>query len=389
MPTTSCRISPTTQDAFNNEPTQGKQVSEDPDMADEGTRREHHGGGDRHRHDAEVHRHDETGRIRRLVGAIGGGHHHDRGESVASALETSQEGMRALKISLAGLAVTAVLQALVVTLSGSVALLADTVHNVTDALTAVPLGIAFWLARRSPTKRYTYGFGRAEDLAGIFIVLAIALSAGIAGREALQRLFQPQPVENVSWVVVAGIVGFAGNELVALYRIRVGRRIGSAALVADGLHARTDGLTSLAVVAAGLGSALGWRHADPVVGLAITVAILLVLKEAAREVYRRLMDSVDPDLVDRVAEVVRSVDGVEAVDTLRLRWVGHRLEAEAEIVCDSELSIAHAHQIAEEVHHRLLHYIPRMSRVAIHTSPCGHDGVDHHSTTAHHFSLSS
>ena len=228
-----------------------------------------------------------------------GAHSHDAADPVDAALEESDEGPRALKISLAGLAVTAVAQLVVVMVSHSVALLADTIHNFADALTAVPLGFAFWLGRRPPTRRYTYGYGRAEDLAGIFIVVTIAASAVVAAWEAVNRLVNPRDVQNVGWVIAAGIVGAVGNELVALYRIRVGRRIGSAALVADGLHARTDGITSLAVVVGAVGVALGWEKADPIVGLVITVAILFVLKNAARDIYRRLMDAVDPELGQR------------------------------------------------------------------------------------------
>jgi cation diffusion facilitator family transporter len=293
--------------------------------------------------------------------------------------------MRALKISLFGLAVTAAFQVVIVLISGSVALLADTIHNFSDALTAIPLAVAFWLGRRPPNKRYTYGYGRAEDLAGIFIVAMIALSAAVAGWEAVRRLMDPQDVRNVGWVVAAGIIGFAGNELVAVYRIRIGRKIGSAALVADGLHARTDGLTSLAVVFGALGAAAGWRLADPVVGLLITVAILFVLKNAARDIYRRLMDSVDPELVDQVSGALDEVPGVEAVQRVAIRWVGHELRAEADIVSDCQLTVAEAHGIAEEAHHRLLHRIPKLARATIHTNPCDHDGQDHHATTGHHF----
>ena len=313
-------------------------------------------------------------------------HSHDASDSVDRALRDSREGMRALTISLGALAATAALQMVVVLISASVALLADTVHNLADALTAVPLGIAFWVGRRRPTKRYTYGYGRAEDLAGIFIVAMIALSAAVAAWQGMQRLFEPRAVHNVGWVIAAGIIGFAGNEVVAVYRIRVGRRIGSAALVADGLHARTDGLTSLGVVIGGLGVAAGWQLADPAVGLLITVAILFVLKGAARDIYRRLMDSVDPELVDEVEQVLGGVPGIEAVERVSIRWVGHELRAEADVVSDCDLTIAQGHQIAEEAHHRLLHRIPRLARATIHTNPCSHDGRDHHSTTGHHFS---
>lgn len=348
---------------------------------------DHHRGDHGHSHGSHDHAH--PGGVRSLIATFVAPHSHDAGESIDTALEASREGVRALKISLIGLAVTAGLQVAVVAISGSVALLADTIHNFADALTAIPLALAFWVGRRPATKRYTYGYGRAEDLAGIFIVAMIALSAGVAAWEAVQRLLHPQDIRNVGWVLGAGIIGFAGNEVVAVYRIRVGRKIGSAALVADGLHARTDGLTSLAVVFGALGVAAGWQLADPIVGLLITVAILAVLKNAARDMYRRLMDSVDPDLVDRVYEVVANVPGVEAVDAVRIRWVGHELRAEAEITSDCEITVTAAHAIAEEAHHRLLHAIPRLVQATIHTSPCNHDGRDHHAATAHHFTAPS
>lgn len=199
------------------------------------------------------------------------------------------------------------------TVSGSVALLADTIHNVSDALTAVPIGLAFWLGRRPPDRRCTYGYGRAEDLAGIFVVGMIALSAVVAGYQAVQRLVDPRMVERPGWLAVAGLIGFAGNELVAVHRIRTGRRIGSAALVADGLHARTDGLTSLAVVGAAVGTIAGWTYADPLIGLAISTAIVNVLRHAARDIYRRLMDHADPALVARVEHQLHHVDGIQGI----------------------------------------------------------------------------
>jgi cation diffusion facilitator family transporter len=332
------------------------------------------------------HDHGHSGGVRGFLRGIFVSHSHDAADSMDRALRDSRKGMRALGISLGGLGVTAALQVVVVLISGSVALLADTVHNFADALTAVPLGIAFWLGRRKPTQRYTYGYGRAEDLAGMFIVAMIALSAAVAAWEAVHRLLDPRDVRNVGWVIAAGAIGFAGNELVAIYRIRVGREIGSAALVADGLHARTDGLTSLAVVVGAVGVALGWQLADPLVGLGITVAILFVLKQAARDIYRRLMDTVDPELVDRVREVVRRVPGIEAVDRVSIRWVGHELRAEVEVVSDCDLTIARGHEIAEEAHHRLLHELPKLARATIHTSPWTHDGRDHHASTSHHLS---
>ena len=310
-------------------------------------------------------------------------HSHDSADKVDSALEASRDGMRALWISLAGLGVTAALQTLVVLYSGSVALLGDTLHNVADALTAVPLGIAFLLGRRAATRAYTYGFGRAEDLAGVVIVLVIAASSVTAAWFAVERLLNPRTMTHLPWVLAAGIIGFIGNEIVARYRITVGRRIGSAALVADGLHARTDGFTSLAVVLAAGGAWLGWTWADPVVGLGITVAIAFVLKDAAREVYRRLMDRVDPELVDRAEHALRAIAGVRDVSGLRLRWIGHRMHAEAAIVVDAGLSLLAAHEIAADAEHQLTHQVPRLTGATVHVDPDSHPGDDCHSGLSH------
>ncbi|SCG35197.1 cation diffusion facilitator family transporter [Micromonospora halophytica] len=334
-----------------------------------------------HGHD-HGHSHDHHGWWRRLTHAVVL-HSHDSRAKTDPALESSRDGLRALWISLIGLGITAVAQAVIVALSGSVALLGDTLHNVADALTAVPLGIAFLLVRRAATRAYTYGYGRAEDLAGIVIVVVIAASAVAAAWTAVTRLLHPAEMTHVPWVAAAGIVGFIGNELVARYRIRVGRRIGSAALVADGLHARTDGYTSLAVLAAAGGAALGWRWADPVIGLVIAAAITFVLKDAAREVYRRLMDAVDPDLVDRAETTLRAVHGVQDVSAVRLRWIGHRLHAEADLVVDSHLSLVAAHEIAADAEHQLTHAVPRLMTATVHTDPDSHPGGHHHTNLSH------
>lgn len=337
----------------------------------------------RHVH-GHAHEHDHGGGLAGWVRSVFRPHSHDAADSVDTALERSAEGIRAVKISLAGLGVTAVLQAVVVVLTGSVALLADTIHNFSDALTALPLWVAFAIGRREPSKQYTYGYGRAEDLAGVFIVGMIALSAVVAGYESIQRIVSPQPLTHAWVVVVAGLVGFAGNELVAEYRIRVGRTIGSAALVADGLHARTDGFTSLAVVVGAIGVMGGLRLADPVVGLVITVAILFVLKGAARDIYRRLMDAVDPDLVDVAERSLATTPGVARVEYVRLRWVGHRVRAEAAVEVAPDLTVVDAHAIAVEAHHRLLHEVPRLSDVTVHVSPAGPAGSAQHAALDHH-----
>ncbi len=274
-------------------------------------------------------------------------------------------------ISLAVLALTAAIQAGVVVISGSVALLGDTFHNFADALTAVPLLIVFTLARREPTKRYTYGYGRAEDLAGLFVVAMIALSCALTAYEAVDRLLHPQEITHLWAVAMAAVIGFAGNETVARYRVRVGTRIGSAALVADGLHARTDGFTSLAVLVGAGGAALGWNWADPVVGLLITATILGILRSAVRQVGARLMDAVDPQLVDQAQASISSVPGVREVRELRIRWIGHTLRAEADVTVDSTLSVSEAHELAHHAERHLLGSVKRLTAANVHVSPSG------------------
>ncbi|MBO1741585.1 cation diffusion facilitator family transporter [Leifsonia sp. TF02-11] len=263
-------------------------------------------------------------------------HTHDAADSVDDALEASNAGVTAVKVSMFILLGTTVLQLIFVVFTGSVALLADTIHNFADALTAVPLWIAFVLGRRAATRRYTFGFGRAEDLAGLFIIFVVALSAVIAGWEAIDRFIHPRPVENAWWLIVAGLIGFAGNELVAIYRIRVGRKIGSAALVADGVHARLDGITSLSVVLGAIGVLLGFPIADPIIGLLISISILVLLWGTIKSVGARLMDAVDPDLIARIERALEHANGVTGIQTVKLRWVGHRLLGSAIITTDAE-----------------------------------------------------
>ncbi|WP_336205164.1 cation diffusion facilitator family transporter [Nonomuraea sp. LPB2021202275-12-8] len=311
-------------------------------------------------------------------------HSHDSGDKIDAALESSSRGMRVLAVSFAVLMATFAVQAVIVALSGSVALLGDTLHNLADALTAVPLAIAFSVGRRAATRRFTYGYGRAEDLAGIVIVLIIAASAALGGYEAVKRLLDPQDIRAVGWVAAAGVVGFLGNEWVARYRIKVGREIGSAALVADGLHARTDGFTSLAVLLGAGGAALGFPIADPIVGLLITVAILFVLRDAAREIYHRLMDAVDPGLVDEAEQILGTVGGVERVGSVRMRWIGHALHAEVEILVRHDLTVVAAHAVAVQAEHRLIHKLPRLRAATVHTDPYGPADADHHAPLSTH-----
>jgi len=319
---------------------------------------------DDHRHDHERGQHRPSA-LRHLFG----GHSHDVPDQIDGALEASKAGIRALWISLGVLGLTAVVQLLVVAASHSVALLGDMLHNFGDALTAVPLGLAFMIGRRPPTDRYTYGYGRGEELAGLAVVLIVAASAVIAGWEAISRLLHPAPVHALGWVAAAAVAGFVGNEIAAQVRIRTGDRIGSAALVADGLHARTDGITSLAVLLGAAGVAIGWNWADPVVGLGITAAIALVARNAALTIWQRLMDGVDPDIVRDARRAATNVDGVESLESLRVRWIGHQLHGEAEITAAADQTLSESHRLAHQVETAVLDVVPRLTDVVVHVSP--------------------
>lgn len=310
------------------------------------------------------------------------GHDHTHGV-VDPALFMTQRGIWAVKWSLAALVLTAALQSIVVYLSGSVALLADTIHNVGDAATALPLWAAFSLGRRKPTKRFTYGLGRVEDLAGVAVVLTILFSAILAGHQAVDRLIHPRPVTHIAAIALASILGFIGNEAVAVFRLRVGRQIGSAALVADGYHARVDGLTSLAVLAGALGVWLGYPLADPIVGLAITAVILRIVWESAKAVFLRLLDGVDPEVIDEIRHAAAHVEGVRQVSEVRVRWLGHQLHAEVNLAVDPALTVEQGHQIAVEARHQLLHHLRYLSNATIHVDTVHQSGEEFHRLGEH------
>lgn len=323
-----------------------------------------------HSHDGE-HGHAHPTGVKGFLVGLFVPHSHDASDSIDSALEASKEGVRALKISLVILLITTALQLVVVLFSGSVALFADTVHNFSDALTAVPLWIAFVLGRRAASRRYSFGLGRVEDLAGLFIVAMIALSAVIAAWQSIERLINPQPLSNIGWVLGAGVVGFLGNEIVAVYRIRVGRRIGSAALVADGVHARTDGFTSLAVVFGAIGVILGFPLADPIVGIVISVAIFILLIGTVRSIGRRLLDGIDPELLDRAEAAIASSAGVSSIERVQLRWLGHRLSGTATV----QVEPGSAQETNAAIRESLAKALPNLDDIVI-------ENVDAHPTTA-------
>ena len=313
---------------------------------------------------------------------FGGQHHHEHAHSGSShdhsadthghthgvidaTIATTTRGIWAIKWSFIILAITAALQVVLVVATGSVALFADTIHNIGDATTAIPLGIAFMLARRKPSKIFTYGYGRVEDLAGILIVLIILFSAVIAGYEAINRLIHPQPITQFVWVGVAGVIGFIGNEVVAVFRIRVGREIDSAALIADGYHARTDGLTSLAVVLGALGVWAGFPLADPIIGLIITVAILGIVWQSSRSVLTRMLDGVEPQVIEEIRHAAKHVPGLKGIINTQARWIGHRLHADVAIDVGSDVSLSEAKAIAASLHQELLGYLPALRTASI------------------------
>jgi len=323
-----------------------------------------------HDHDHTPHHH--TG--------LGHGHLHG---TVDPTLVTTQRGIWAIKWSFVGLGATALIQVVIVWMSGSVALLADTIHNFGDAATALPLWIAFLLARRPPSPRFTYGLGRAEDLAGVLIVGLIFCSAIVAGYQSLYRLLNPQPIAYLGAVVVAAIIGFLGNEAVALFRLKMGKEIGSAALIADGYHARADGWTSLAVLVGAIGTWYGYPIVDPIVGLVITVAILRLVWESGAAIFTRLLDGVDPTVLAEVKHAVQHTPEVQGVTQVRVRWVGHWLHAELNIAVSPHLSIAQGHAIATEVRHQLLHHMPHLANAIIHVDPLEASGEEYHRVVEH------
>ena len=293
-----------------------------------------------------------------------GGHGHTHGV-VDPTIATTERGIWAIKWSFIILAITAAMQVVVVVLTGSVALFADTIHNIGDAATAIPLWIAFLFARKQANNRFTYGYGKVEDIAGVIIVGLILFSAIVAGSESIDRLLNPREIDYLWAVAAAGIVGFIGNEVVAVFRIRVGREIQSAALIADGYHARVDGLTSLAVVLGAIGVALGFPLADPIVGLIITIMIFGIVWQSARAVFTRLLDGVDEGIITELRHSIEHVPGIISSRNLRARWMGHRLHAEAEIVVPGDVSVAQGIVLIGQVREAVLAHFPALSSLRI------------------------
>jgi cation diffusion facilitator family transporter len=312
----------------------------------------------------------------------GGAHGHVHG-TIDPSITASDRGLWAVKWSFVGLFITTIIQIVIFYFSGSIALLADAIHNLGDGCTAVPLGLAFILGKRKPSKRFTYGYGRVEDLAGLVVVLTILASAAFAGYESINRFFHPKPVGYLWAVAIGAIVGFIGNEGVAVFRIKVGKEMGSAALIADGYHARTDGIASLAVLVSAAGIYLGYPLADPIIGILMTILILRIVWESAAAVFTRILDGVDPDVPDKIKEQAKQTQGVEDVSEVRVRWLGHRMHAELNVAVAEGLSVEQGHDIANRVRHELLHKLQFLSGVTIHVDPANASGEQHHHIEEH------
>ncbi len=333
---------------------------------------DHNDHDDHHGHDD----HDDHG------GHEHGGHGHEHGQ-VNAELYNNKIGLRAVQISTAGMLFVSIIQFIIAMIGGSAGLFADALHNSGDVLTTVALWIAFSLSTRAANQRYTYGYYRSEDLAGIFIVLVIIASAAASAVESIIKLTSGTTPTQIYLSMVAAVVGIIGNEALAQYKISVGKRINSVPLIADGQHSRIDGLTSLAALVGLIGVALGARIADPIAGLVITIVIMTVVYSTAKSVLQRLLDAVDPHIVPSIYELASGVPAVEEVNDIRARWVGHTLHVSLNIEVEATMTLAQAHDIAEEVRHRLFHAIKGLSDAIIHTDPHSHS-TDPHEKMAHH-----
>lgn len=310
---------------------------------------------------------------------MSGGHAH-------GGVYDSREGVRAVLVSAVALGIAAAAEFAAAAIGRSAGVLADGLHNAGDVLTTFILLAAFALARRPATRRFPSGYGRIEDVATLLIVLVIVITAALAAAESIRRLIQPESYGSVPFSLAAAAIGVVANLAVSEYKVRVGRSIGSTALAADGVHSRIDALVSAgAFVGIGL-AALGLPLADPVAGLAITAMIVYILGGTVRQLFLRMMDAVDPVLVDELEAAAREVDGVLGVHDVRARWVGRELVAVMHLDCDAEASLQDAHALAQRVEHAVAHAVPE-ARLDIHMDPGSEDhvhGQPHHDHDEEH-----
>lgn len=301
---------------------------------------------------------------------MSGGHSHGAYDN--------RDAVRAVIISAVVLGAAAVVEILAAVVSGSASVLADGLHNSGDVLTTFVLLGAFALARRPATRRFPSGYGRIEDIATLIIVVVIVTTAAVAAVESVRKLIHPEAYTNIPFSLFAAAVGIVANLSVSEYKVRVGRGVGSTALEADGVHSRVDALVSAGAFA-GIGLAgMGLRLADPVAGLVITLAILYILVGTLRKLVLRMMDAVDPDVIDELSAAAMKADGVLGVHDVRARWVGRELVVVMHVDADADLSLKDAHEIGVRVGHEVAHAVPE-ARVDVHMDP----GIEAHEHTAH------
>jgi cation diffusion facilitator family transporter len=241
------------------------------------------------------------------------------------------KAMRAILISSGGLTVTSLFELAIALLSGSVALLADSLHNLGDVFTTVGIYFGFRMSRRSASARFPYGYGRAEDLAGVVVVAAIWISAGVAFYQSYEKFVSGSPTTDLPVGMAAAVIGIVGNQVVARYKSRVGREINSAPLIVDAKHSLLDSAASAGALVGLMGVALGFPQADPIAGVAIGILIVHIGIDATGEVAARLMDANDEELAQEAGRAAGEVPGVEKVSDVRARWLGREVEVRVSV----------------------------------------------------------
>ena len=289
-----------------------------------------------------------------------GGHTH--------AVPDDRDATRAVLVSAVLLGAASAVEFATSIAGHSASVLADALHNAGDVLTTLVLLIAFALARRPATRRFTSGFGRVEDVATLVIVIVIVFTAAAAALESLGRLLSTEGYSHSVPAMVAALIGVVANVVASEYKIRVGRRIKSMALEADGLHSRLDALVSAGAFLGVLLAWMGFAIADPLAGLAITIAIVYILAGTVGRLVLRMMDAVDPDVIEQITAAAQSVKGVLGVHDVRARWVGRELNAVLHVDCPPDATLREAHDLALAVEHEVEHKVPSV-RLDVHMDP--------------------
>ena len=268
-----------------------------------------------------------------------------------------RQANQAVVVSAIGLAATGIVELVLAVLTGSVGLLGDAIHNLSDVSTSAVVFLGFRLSRNGPTERYPYGLDRAEDLAGIGIAVVIWASAVFAGYESIRKLVDHGTTSHVGLGIAGAALGIAGNQVVARYKLIVGRRIKSATLVADARHSWLDALSSAGALAGLVAVSLGFRLGDPIAGLAVTLFICHVGYEVTKDVLHRLADGVDPAVITAAETAAGSVDGVIHAHA-RARWTGRTLRVEIEGWVDPDLTVTNADAIGQQVAQAIASQLP-------------------------------